>query len=236
MKSKRAYLFLTLALILTVLASCRRSLAPGEEPTDGSQSSPQPGVTQTVNVDDQLYIFATQTAFAAQGLPTSQPGAETTPILPLPTLDATLPTDAQPTAAAPLPTQPAAPVQPTTPVVLATAPPLVVPDTYSLQTGEFPFCIARRFNVDPGALLRVNGLNSYSVYYAGMSLRIPKGSGNFPGGRALMNHPTSYSVRGGDTIHTIACAFGDVDPNAIAVVNNLTPPYRLSAGQVLQIP
>jgi LysM repeat protein len=90
--------------------------------------------------------------------------------------------------------------------------------------------------VDPGALLRVNGLSSYSVYYAGMSLRIPQGSGNFPGSRALMNHPTSYTVRAGDTIHTIGCAFGDVDPNAIAVVNGLTPPYRLSVGQVLQIP
>jgi LysM repeat protein len=40
----------------------------------------------------------------------------------------------------------------------------------------------------------------------------------------------------GDTIYTIACAFGDVDPNAIIVVNGLESPYTLTPGQVLQIP
>jgi LysM repeat protein len=180
-----------------------------------------------------MYIFQTQTAIATQGagpIATVQgtPGAPTTP-----QATQAAPSPAANTPAAAAPTQPAAPQQP---AVVVTAPPLVVPDSYTLQTGEFPFCIARRYNVDPGALLRVNGLSSYSVYYAGMTLRIPKGQGGFPGRRALMDHPTSYSVRGGDTLHTISCAFGDIDPNAIAVVNNLTPPYRLAAGTVLQIP
>jgi hypothetical protein len=43
-------------------------------------------------------------------------------------------------------------------------------------------------------------------------------------------------VVAGDTIYTIACKYGDVDPNAIAQANSLQAPYDLSAGKVLHIP
>jgi LysM repeat protein len=110
------------------------------------------------------------------------------------------------------------------------------PATYTLQKNEFPFCIARRVNVDPAELLALNGLSSYSVYYAGMGLRIPQTGRTFPGNRALMAHPTSYTVAGGETVYSIACAFGDVDPMAIAALNGLQPPYKLTPGMTLQIP
>ena len=51
---------------------------------------------------------------------------------------------------------------------------------YTLQNGEFPYCIARRFNVDPDALLSASGLTSPDIYYAGLTLTIPQ-SGAFPG-------------------------------------------------------
>jgi LysM repeat protein len=229
MKTKRAYLIAAIALLIAVmLVSCTRSVR-----TSGTTTAQAPqGADETIPPDatdvlSQIYIFATQTAMASSGVAATAPAV--TPAAP-----ATV----APTKPSVAPTQPV--VAPQTgggsSVVLATAPPLVVPASYSLQKGEFPFCIARRFNVDPGELLRMNGLSSYSVYYAGMALLIPQSGRGFPGGRALMAHPTSYSVRGGESLHTIACAFGDVDPNAIAVVNNLTPPYRLQPGQVLQIP
>jgi LysM repeat protein len=104
-----------------------------------------------------------------------------------------------------------------------------------LHSGEFPYCIARRFNVDPGELLRINGLTRYSVYFAGMNLRIPQTGRTFPGKRALLPHPTTYTVRAGDTIYTIACSFGDVDPNAILQVNPGIS-ARPAPGTVLQIP
>jgi LysM repeat protein len=115
-------------------------------------------------------------------------------------------------------------------------PTITVPDNYTLNRGEYPYCIARRFDVDPGELLRANGLSSGSVYYAGMNLNIPKSGRAFPGNRALRAHPTTYSVRSGDSIYSIACYFGDVSPEAIVAANGLSEPYKLTPGQNLNIP
>ena len=112
----------------------------------------------------------------------------------------------------------------------------VRPPTYTLQNGEFPYCIARRFNVDPDALLRASGLTSPDVYYAGLALTIPQ-SGAFPGTRMLATHPTTYTVASSDeTIYSIACKFGDVDPASIASANNIAASAKLTIGQQLQIP
>ncbi len=110
------------------------------------------------------------------------------------------------------------------------------PASYTLQSGEFPFCIARRFDVDPDQLLSSSGLSDGVVYPAGTALRIPQ-SGHFPGARALRNHPATYTVAASDeTIYGVACLFGDVDPAAIAQANNLSPSAALTVGQQLSIP
>jgi LysM repeat protein len=110
------------------------------------------------------------------------------------------------------------------------------PATYTLQRGEFPYCIARRFNVDPADLLSLNSLSSGDLYYPNLTLKIPQ-SGTFPGTRALRNHPATYTVAASDqTIYGIACVFGDVDPAAIAQANNLAPSAALTSGQQLSIP
>jgi LysM repeat protein len=110
----------------------------------------------------------------------------------------------------------------------------VRPAEYALKPGEFPFCVARRFDVDPEELLRINGLSSGEIFYANRTLRIPQ-SGSFPGTRALRAHPATYSATAGETIYSIACKFGDVDPGAIATANNL-PGTTLTASQSLNIP
>ncbi len=110
------------------------------------------------------------------------------------------------------------------------------PASYTLQRGEFPYCIARRFDVDPADLLSLNGLSSGDTYYPNLTLKIPQ-SGHFPGTRALRNHPVTYTVAASDeTIYGIACMFGDVDPGAIAQANNLSSAAALTAGQQLSIP
>jgi LysM repeat protein len=111
-----------------------------------------------------------------------------------------------------------------------------IPSSYTLQTGEFPYCIARRFNVNPFELLSINGLSTSSLVRGGTTLRIPKTGNHFPGERALMAHPTTYTVKSGQNIYEIACAFGDVSPDMIALANGLKEPYTLTAGQNLFIP
>jgi hypothetical protein len=53
----------------------------------------------------------------------------------------------------------------------------------------------------------------------------------------LASHPTTYSVLSGDeTIYSIACKFGDIDPATIASANSISVSAKLTAGQQLQIP
>lgn len=231
MKTSRVYPYLLAVLLLVVSLACVRSI-PNPNATQASEGSSEGLPADATDVMNQIFLFATQTAISAGGVTsvTGTPIAQVTPAPGETLAPGTTPLATQPGQPLPEPTQ-AAPATP-----LPEPPPLVVPATYTLQRGEFPFCIARRFNVDPAELLRINGLSSYSVYHTGMVLRIPQSGQPFPGNRALQSHPTTYTVGGGDTIHTIACAFGDVDPDAIAYVNGLTPPYRLTPGQVLQIP
>jgi len=105
------------------------------------------------------------------------------------------------------------------------------PKTYTTQSGaEFPYCIARRYDVDPDQLLQLSGINSPDVYYAGLTLTIPQ-SGHFPGTRALGSHPTVYTVISKDeNLYSVACKFGDVFPEDIALVNGLSVDSALSAG------
>lgn len=110
------------------------------------------------------------------------------------------------------------------------------PAQYTLQPGEFVYCIARRFNVDPNDILSLNGLVDSETVYPGTILKIPQ-SGSFPGDRALRPHPTTYTVTSAnETFYSIACLFGDVDPAAIAQANGLALGSPLTLGQVIKIP
>ena len=110
------------------------------------------------------------------------------------------------------------------------------PATYLLHKGEFPYCLARRFDVDPGQLLSLNGLSNGDIYYPSLTLKIPQ-SGSFPGTRALRNHPATYTVSSsGETVYGVACLFGDVDPAAIAQANGISADAALTVGKQLSIP
>ncbi len=111
-----------------------------------------------------------------------------------------------------------------------------VPSKYVLHKGEYPYCIARRFDIDPDALLRANNLRRGQWVYPGTELVIPKNAGHFPYQRAWHSHPTDYTVRYGDTIYSIACWFGDVTPEEIAAANGISVNTPLTPGQVLHIP
>lgn len=116
------------------------------------------------------------------------------------------------------------------------APTYAVPDSYTIHEGEFPFCLARRFNINIDDLLNYNGLSDNTILYPGDVIQIPESARPFNGQRALRSHPTSYTVQSGETLYEIACLFGDVDPRAIAQVNDLSLNQKLTPGTVIQIP
>lgn len=222
MTTKRYIILIVLVTSMLILSGCKLSAStppPATATPDSAMST----------LEAELGNIATQTAVAGgdvESVPTEQAsGGESTDGST--TTEAAPPTSPENTQAPPPPTQTPVPVAPATPGV---------PETYQLQKGEFPFCIARRYNVNVSELLSINGLATNSIVPVGYTLKIPQTGNTFVGQRALLNHPTNYTVAGGDTIYTVACKFGDVDPMAIAQANNLSSPYTLSAGQVIHIP
>lgn len=123
-----------------------------------------------------------------------------------------------------------------TPQPTLMVPTVTRPAQYTLQEGEFPFCIARRFNLDPQSLLSLNNLGPNDLLEPGTVLQIPQ-TGTWTGeGRVRNPHPTTHTVLAGETIYSIACYYGDVSPEAIIAVNGLQEPYDLTPGQTLDIP
>jgi len=121
---------------------------------------------------------------------------------------------------------------------LATAlPPGTPPPTHVLQKGEWPYCIARRLDVNPEELISLNGLTRGDIYYPNLTLKIPQTGNHFPPPRAFRTHPTTYTVSASDqTVAGVACLFGDVYPSAIAQANGISESAAVTVGQVLSIP
>lgn len=123
-----------------------------------------------------------------------------------------------------------------TPEPTIMVPTVTRPAQHTLREGEFPFCIARRFDLDPAALLSLNNLGPNALLEPGTVLQIPQ-TGTWEGdGRVRNPHPTTHTVLAGETIYSIACFYGDVSPEAIIAVNQLEEPYTLTTGQTLDIP
>ncbi len=233
---QRVLLIISIFVISTMLISaCTQSLsnAPAATPTlipTGLFVSPFPSVENPMAMIEEFakQTSAAQTTVANGGTPVTPQAITTGEATAVPTsLTPSTPTNAVATTAVI-----ATPSGPTTTPVPAG----VRPATYTLQVGEFPYCIARRFNVDPDALLSASGLTSPDVYYAGLKLTIPQ-SGSFPGGASLAVHPTTYTVASSDeTLYSIACKYGDVDPAAIASTNGIALSAKLTAGQQIKIP
>lgn len=134
---------------------------------------------------------------------------------------------------APPAAEPQGPSEP--PIVIPT---LQRPDTYVLQKGEWPICIARRYDLNIGDLFALNGLTLDSRPGAGVTLRIPSEgtwSASQHGSRSLRNH-SSYTVKTGDTIGSIACYFGDVSPEGILAANRMSSAGDIQVGMSLDIP
>jgi LysM repeat protein len=212
-------LVVIIAITVLGLTSCKLPASKGPEVT--SDGFPVPGGSEATSSGIDVSAFATQTAQANPGFVTVTPEVPQNP------------------SESPLPpavtNAPSTPAATNTEIVYVQATAGGPPATYTLAKGEFPFCIARRFNVDINELLSLNGLTSSSYTYAGQVLKLPQTGNTFVGERALKPHPDYYKIQAGDTLNTIACSYGDVSPDMIALQNNLHS-TDLPVGEVLIIP
>ena len=229
--SKKVIIAIIIAItVVLAFTACTRSASKTivatstpEVAISGAVSTPQPtglSLVQQWGTSTAIYVQTAQAMGLITAVPTAvtpQSNEATTPVVP-------------PTGAAP-----ETPVPGTTPIVIVPTATPGRPATYTLQTGEFPYCIARRFNVDPDDLLSLNGLSSGQILQPGLVLKIPQ-TGSYPAIRALNAHPANYTVAVDDTIYRVACHFGDVDPSSIAAANGITLTTPLTTGQILYIP
>jgi len=207
-KEKIVFLFSLLITVSMLVSACTQSASTGEVPTE-------------VDADLQVIMDAID----------NQPKVEVTP------------SEEPPLDQPPAPTETPAPATPIADPATATPAPtkevvavdLTVPEKYTLKKGEFPWCLARRFNVDVTTLMNVNGLSG-SYFEPGQVLTIPKDGKAYQGDRTLHAHPTTYTVKTGDTFYSIACYFGDVWPEQIAAQNAMTLSDALASGTQLDIP
>jgi hypothetical protein len=216
MKNKSFTLLFAILLGTLLLGACTRSAT--------SQDTPE--VTQNP-IESIFSTVATQTALAASGAksPDDQTGNDDGSTDDGPSITS-VPTQVPTSTPEPTPTNTAAP----------TSDPGPAPLIYTLREGEWPYCLARRFDVNPDALIEVNGLSEAAELSVGTQLTIPTNQGAFGGQRALRSHPTTYTASGIDTFYSIACEFGDLYPESIAEANSQSVDYVPSAGEVLQIP
>lgn len=224
---RTSVMLLWMGLFVVGLASCILPASSGPQSTSQSNGGfPVPGNTQAT-AGISISILATQTAQAKTAV--VMPTSGSSPYPP-PTEITTEPTNVPSTKEAPTST----PL--TTPLTYVTATPGGPPTTYTLAEGEFPYCIARRFNVNLDELLSLNGLTLESLLSPGQELKIPQTGDPFIGQRVLHEHPTTYTIQQDDTLNRIACYFGDISPDMIALQNGLTSYTDLTVGETLIIP
>ncbi len=225
MTPKQFLALLTLALLAFGLAACELSASTPPP------SSPTVDTGPMGTLQSELGNIATQTAAAGGGVqePTEEQsnGSEAT-------AEPTNENEGESGGGVEAPT--ATPVPPTNTPAPEFKPTAGIPKNYTLTKGEFPFCIARRFDVNQYELLNLSGLGLNSIPGVGTNLKIPQTGNGFAGERTLRDHPASYTVQSGDTLGKIACLYGDVSPEAIIQVNGLSGASDINAGDTLQIP
>ena len=229
-----------IAVMAMMISSCTRPAPGGNTTAVPTNPFAKPLATNQMQEVEQK---ATQTALAktavAAGGPSPTPGGAHVPsvtpniggVIPSPTPTVGLPGGNLIPSSTPIGGTGGSIVPTRTSVVVTGRPP-----SYTLMEGEFPYCIARRYDVDPTRLLELSGLSDGVIYPAGTVLQIPQ-SGFFPGDRALRPHPTTYNVTSpNETFYSIACLFGDVHPSQISQVNGINLGTSLTVGQPIKIP
>ncbi len=104
--------------------------------------------------------------------------------------------------------------------------------THTVARGETLSGIAARHGVSTRALAQANGITDANRIYTGMTLTVPTpGAPTVPAAATT----TSYTVRRGDTLGSIASRAGTTI-STIVSLNGIRNPNLVRVGQVLQLP
>ena len=122
------------------------------------------------------------------------------------------------------------------------------PVVHVVQSGENLFRIAIRYGVSVNAVASANGISNPALIFVGQQLTIPGATGTAPTTPPVVTDPptttpdpapptgdaTTYTVRAGDSLSSIARQFG-TSYLAIASANGIANPNLIFVGQVLSI-
>jgi LysM repeat protein len=119
------------------------------------------------------------------------------------------------------------------------------PRTHIVRQGEWLYCIARAYGVDPQAIAEENGILNPNLIYPGHALTIPDGPAwwlpgtacprQFDGGTPPPTCSKSHTVALGETLYSISVKYG-VSMWAIAEANRILNLNYVRVGHVLCIP
>lgn len=115
-------------------------------------------------------------------------------------------------------------------LVVAAVPAPAFAGWHTVQPGETLWMIASQYGVTTAEIAEANDIINPNLIVAGSQLWIPEDGDEATGGGSV-----TYIVQPGDTIAGIAATFG-VDTFALAMVNNIDPPFLIFPGQELIIP
>ncbi len=149
------------------------------------------------------------------------------------------------------------PVTDTSAAIADTMVGIVDPATYTVQSGDWVYKIARMFNITPVALLQANpiiGINQQ--VYPGQELVIPGANQSETSGEeqapvesntvedenatsimapANTLLPDTYEVKAGDTMFSVSQKLG-VSVDALSATNDISEPFMIYVGQTLAVP
>ncbi len=142
-----------------------------------------------------------------------------------------------PTPAPELPQQPTVPIvvlppTPTpSPAATPTPTPTPAPLVHQVRPGDTLSGIAQRYGVSMDAIAAINEIADRDNLLVSQELRLPADALRPAAGA----EPDVYTVQPGDTLSTIAVAYG-VNVDDLMTVNGLNDPDSIFVGQRLQIP
>ncbi|MGL5949159.1 MAG: LysM peptidoglycan-binding domain-containing protein, partial [Aeromonas sp.] len=116
------------------------------------------------------------------------------------------------------------------PVAPTRRPVMIDGNSYQVKRGDTLYSIAFNSGNDVPTLALLNGISPPFYIYPGQVLRLDASSLAAGSGRSA----GTYEVRRGDTLSSIGRQF-DMTPQQLAMANNMSAPYTLQVGQVLNV-